>query len=86
MYYTVYIIYSSTADKFYVGFTGDIPDERLRKHNSNHNGFTGRFNDWQIVFKEIFETKKEAMVREKEIKGWKSRIKIEKLINSSADL
>ena len=86
MHYTVYIIYSSTADKFYVGFTGDVLDERLRKHNSNHNGFTGRFNDWQIVFKEIFENKKEAMVREKEIKAWKSRIKIENLIKSSPGL
>ena len=82
MQYTVYIIYSSTADRFYVGFTGDEIEERLRKHNSNHKGFTGKFNDWQVVYTEIFTTKQEAMVREKEMKAWKSRSKIQTLINS----
>ena len=82
----LYILYSSTADKFYIGFTGDELIERLRKHNSNHSGFTGKFNDWQIMYSEIFESKKAVMSREKEIKGWKSKNKIISLINSSADL
>jgi putative endonuclease len=82
--YSTYILYSSTADKFYIGFTGEETIERLRKHNSNHSGFTGKFNDWQIMHHETFETKKVAMRREKEIKGWKSRNKIISLINSSA--
>ena len=82
MPYTVYIIYSSTADKFYIGFTGDEMDERLRKHNSNHKGFTGRFKDWQIVYTEIFTTKQDAMLREKEIKSWKSRSKIQNLVTA----
>ncbi len=84
MPYYIYILYSSTADKFYIGFTGEELLERLRKHNSNHTGFTGKFNDWQIVYHEIFETKKQAMLREQEIKGWKSKYKIISLINSSA--
>ena len=82
MPYTVYIIYSSTADKFYIGFTGDEVEERLRKHNSNHKGFTGRFKDWQIVYTEIFTTKQDAMLREKEIKSWKSRSKIQNLVTA----
>ena len=82
MPYTVYIIYSSTADKFYIGFTGDEVQERLRKHNSNHKGFTGRFKDWQIVYTEIFTTKQDAMLREKEIKSWKSRSKIQNLVTA----
>ena len=82
-YYT-YILYTSTADKFYIGFTGDELIERLRNHNSNHSGFTGKFIDWQIMHHEIFEIKKAAMLREKEIKGWKSRNKIIRLIISSA--
>ena len=86
MQYTVYIIYSSTADKFYVGFTGEVIKERLRKHNSNHKGFTGKFNDWQIVYTEMFTIKQLAMGREKEIKAWKSRSKIQTLINSEAGL
>ncbi|OIQ97355.1 hypothetical protein GALL_206140 [mine drainage metagenome] len=54
--------------------------ERLKKHNSNHKGFTGKFNDWKIIYTETFDKKSDAMKREKEIKNWKSRIKVEKLI------
>jgi putative endonuclease len=42
MAYTVYILFSIAKNKYYVGFTGDEIDERLRKHNSNHKGFTGK--------------------------------------------
>ena len=76
----VYILYSSFKNKYYIGFTGDDLAERIRKHNSNHKGFTGNIGDWKIVYQEEFQTKLEAMKREKEIKGWKSRKMIEKLI------
>ncbi|MCT4666133.1 MAG: GIY-YIG nuclease family protein [Flavobacteriales bacterium] len=56
------------------------PTERLRRHNTNHKGFTGRANDWIIVFVQEFPSKKMATLREKEIKNWKSRKKIEELI------
>ena len=32
-------------------------EERLRKHNSNHNGFTGQFRDWVIAYHEKFNSK-----------------------------
>ena len=37
----VYILYSLVTNKYYVRFTGDELQERIRKHNSNHKGFTG---------------------------------------------
>ncbi len=80
MNFHVYILFSKLADKFYIGFTGGNLLERLRKHNSNHKGFTGKINDWKIVYTEMFEQKNSAMKRELEIKNWKSRIKIQKLI------
>ncbi len=80
MYFTTYILYSKLADKYYVGFTADVIAERLRKHNSNHKGFTGKYNDWVIMYLEVFDDKDNAIKREKEIKAWKSRIMIEKLI------
>ena len=79
-----YILYSQAADKYYVGYTSGEMNERLRKHNSNHKGFTGPYNDWVVAYTELFESKKEAMEREKQIKGWKSRTKIELIIHSSA--
>ena len=79
--FITYIIYSASLDKFYIGHTSNI-NERLIKHNSNHNGFTGGVNDWVIVYQEIYSKKEEAYQREREIKKWKSRKMIEKLIGS----
>jgi putative endonuclease len=79
--YHFYILYSSSANKFYVGFTGDSVAERLRKHNSNHKDFTGSYHDWEIVYTEQYESKEEAYKREREVKSWKSRKKIEAMIH-----
>ena len=55
-----YIIYSSQANKYYYGHSANIED-RLKKHNTYHKGFTGKWNDWVIVYYyEVFETKNEA--------------------------
>ncbi|OAZ04650.1 GIY-YIG nuclease family protein [Flavobacterium succinicans] len=80
MEFTVYILYSKSADKFYVGHTSMSIDERLRRHLSNHNGFTGRIKDWELFYSEKFSEKSEAIKREKEIKSWKSKVKIQLLI------
>ncbi len=81
--YTVYILYSIAADKYYVGHTGEDIQERIRKHLSNHKGFTSLFKDWQLMYTETFETKSEAYQRELEIKSWKSKKRIGKLISAS---
>jgi putative endonuclease len=78
--FTVYIIYSESLNKFYIGHTGDFMEERLRKHNSNHKGFTGGKGDWKIVFNQEFAEKSDAIKRELQIKKWKSRKKILELI------
>ena len=79
MYFT-YILFSKSLNKYYIGSTSDI-QERIRKHNSNHKGFTGKTNDWELVYTENFDSIQNARFREKQIKNWKSRIMIEKLIN-----
>ena len=78
-----YILFSKSAGKYYVGHTTEPIEERLRKHNSNHSGFTGKFNDWDVVYFEGYPSKELAYRREREIKGWKSRTRIEKLIAGS---
>ena len=75
-----YILYSATAKKFYIGHTTEPLEERLRKHNSNHKGFTGKFPDWQLVCHQKFDSKELAYAREREIKSWKSKKRIERLI------
>lgn len=84
MPFVVYILYSAQLDGYYIGYTGDDIDTRLRKHNSNHKGFTGKVSDWVEVYTELYEDKIKAMKREKQIKGWKSRRMIETLVARSA--
>jgi putative endonuclease len=78
-----YILYSKDIDKFYIGHTSDILTERLRRHLSNHSGFTSKAKDWEIVYKEVFIDKSMAYKRELEVKKWKSKIRIIKLISSA---
>jgi putative endonuclease len=81
--HNVYILFSATKNKYYIGYTGDSLEERIRKHNTNHKGFTGGIGDWKLMFSENFDLKSEAMQREKQIKNWKSRKLIEKLIHNA---
>ncbi|MBI9038166.1 MAG: GIY-YIG nuclease family protein [Bacteroidales bacterium] len=84
MTYYFYILFSHQTDKYYIGHTNNLSD-RLRKHNTNHKGFTGKANDWQIVFLEKFNSKSEAFVRERQVKKWKNRQRIEKLISNDSE-
>jgi putative endonuclease len=52
MYYT-YILYSSSLDKYYVGYTHDLT-LRLERHNSGWGKFSSRGIPWILVYKEEF--------------------------------
>ena len=80
MKYYFYILYSVSLDKYYIGSTSNL-QERLKKHRTNHKGFTGRANDWELVYYEVFDSKSLAYQREREVKDKKSRKYIEYLIN-----
>jgi putative endonuclease len=79
----VYIIYSASRDRYYVGYTGDDLDNRMEKHNTNHAGYTGGLGDWKLKYQESFPDKQQAIRREKEIKLRKSRKYIEELIEKA---
>ncbi|HNV52436.1 MAG TPA: GIY-YIG nuclease family protein [Tenuifilaceae bacterium] len=81
MFHT-YILYSAALDRYYVGSTRDVLAERLRRHNAHHKGFTGKISDWALVYSESFDTFEAAYARERQIKSWKSRKKIEELIGN----
>ena len=82
MNFTVYILFSELKNRFYIGFTSNLT-ERIVRHNQKSKGFTGNVNDWKIVFTEIYEFKEEAQKRELQIKSWKSKIKIQALIQKN---
>ena len=79
----LYIIYSDSLNKYYVGETPDV-DVRLAQHNSHYfkNNFTRSANDWKILLKYPCENKHEALFLEKFIKKMKSRKFIEKFVKN----
>jgi putative endonuclease len=82
--FTTYIIFSETLQKFYIGFTSGDVNTRIYKHLANHKGFTAKAKDWAIVYSEQFTTKSEALAREKQLKSWKSNIRIREFILRSS--
>ena len=77
MPYSVYILHSLTKDKFYIGYTADI-SARIIRHNQKSKGLNG-----SLVYQKEFKFKSEAIQREKQIKSWKSKIKIKELIQQN---
>lgn len=65
MSYFVYILHSIKIDWFYTGYTHLMIQERLRRHNSNHKGYTGKTDDWKVSFINKVKTKDDALQLEK---------------------
>ena len=82
MSFFVYIIFSASLDKYYVGYTSDL-EKRLLEHNDGISVYTSKTSDWSLKYSEPYLTRDLAMKREKEIKKKKSRKYVEWLINSS---
>lgn len=83
MYY-VYILKSLKDSRYYVGCTNNI-DKRLKQHNSNSgiNRYTKGKGPWKVVYNETHDSLSEARHRERQIKSWKKRRAIEKLISAA---
>jgi putative endonuclease len=80
--YFIYILYSSSANKHYVGYTTDI-NLRLHKHNhqEHFNTFTRKHRPW--ILGALFSCgniESEAIKLERFIKRQKSKSVIEKLL------
>jgi putative endonuclease len=80
MPYTTYILYSESLDRYYTGSCEDI-ETRLIQHNSARNTSTKTGIPWILKYTETFDTRAQALSREREIKKKKSRKYIEWLIN-----
>jgi putative endonuclease len=79
MFY-VYIIFSATANKYYVGSCQNV-QQRLDDHLNSRSKYTKMVKDWEFTYTESFETRSQAYQREMEIKKKKSRVFIENLIH-----
>jgi len=65
----VYIIRSAESEILYKGFTTQ-PEQRLLEHNQGRSQYTKNKGPWEMVYLEEFNTKREALIREKQIKRY----------------
>ncbi|MBX2905230.1 MAG: GIY-YIG nuclease family protein [Taibaiella sp.] len=80
---SVYILYSPSLDKYYVGATSLTLAERLERHLAHFYGqkFTSVAADWSEFFQIDCNSMTQALKIEKHIKRMKSRKFIENLKN-----
>jgi putative endonuclease len=80
MLYFMYIMTNSTRTVLYTGMTNNL-ERRVAEHKAHQNkGFTDNYNVTSLVYYETFESPKDAIAREKQIKKW-SRVKKKMLID-----
>mgnify|MGYP003596661113 CR=1 FL=1 len=78
--YVVYILFSPSFRKHYTGHTDDL-NRRLNEHNvTSEVGYTKRYRPWELLHSEQFETRSEAILREKFFKTGVGRDLIKKMI------
>ena len=69
MVFTIYVLYSEVHDKIYIGYTSNLL-ERFKSHNKlGTKGYTKKYRPWVVAYTEYFDSKKEAMGREKWLKS-----------------
>jgi len=68
MVYYVYAIRSLSLNYIYVGISNNV-DRRLKEHNKGYNRTTTPYRPFKLLYKEKFDTRKEARVKEKYLKG-----------------
>lgn len=79
MYY-VYILANWNNKVLYTGVTGNLQRRIYEHKNKLADGFTNKYNVDKLVYYDSTDDVREAIKREKEIKGWK-RIKKDDLVS-----
>ena len=80
--YFVYALYNKEHNKIYIGQTEDL-EKRLKLHTEKEfkNSFTSRFDGkWSIIYTEEVLDRKQALIREKQLKSYRGREFIKKYI------
>ncbi|MHA6279483.1 GIY-YIG nuclease family protein [Salinimicrobium sp. CAU 1759] len=78
--FVVYVLYSKNHKKTYCGQTSNLI-ARFRDHNElGTKGYAKNHRPWEVIHIEIYESRPEALAREKELKSGKGREWIKKYL------
>jgi putative endonuclease len=83
MPYYSYVLRSMKNEILYKGSTDDI-EKRIQTHNAGKVKYSSKHLPWELVLSEEFETRTEAMKREKWYKTGVGREWIKKQLNSTS--
>lgn len=79
--YYVYILANKTNSTVYIGVTNDLMRRLWEHRNDMADGFTKIYHVHKLVYYECFSDVRDAIAREKQVKGWR-RSKKNDLIES----
>lgn len=83
--YYVYIMTNQRNTVFYTGITSNL-GERTQAHKDKLvKGFTKKYNIDKLVYYEVFENPKEAILREKQIKAGSRKKKIDLILKNNPE-
>ena len=79
--YFVYMVTNKGRTTLYIGITNSLMRRVFQHRQGKIPGFSKRYNTNRLVYYEQYNDVRDAIAREKQLKGW-SRKKKEALINS----
>ena len=68
-FYATYIV-ASKSRTIYIGVTSNLLQRIFQHKQKTFPGFTAKYNCTRLVWFERYSTMKDALYREKELKGW----------------
>ena len=75
--YHVYIVTGLSLSRvLYVGVTSDLAARIDAHRRKKADGFTARYHLWRLVYAEAFTYVRDAIAREKQLKGWRRDRKV----------
>src|SRR5664279_750772 len=77
--YFIYIVTNPQKTVLYTGITNNL-SRRLAEHWHNRGKdetFAGKYYCYNLIYYESFQNVKDAIAREKEIKGWRRQKKLD---------
>ena len=79
----VYILASKRNGTLYIGVTSDLVKRIWEHKNDMVEGFTKRYNVHRLVWYEMHDSMESPIIREKRLKDWKRKWKLELIERSN---
>lgn len=81
----VYFLTNKRNGTLYVGVTSNLPARMWQHKTDQLDGFTKKYQIHKLVYFELHNEMTSAIEREKQIKKWRRRWKLDLIINSNPE-